>query len=63
MMVGSAFVTTVDESIATNMPMSRPDRASSTSRWVIGAAASGAAGSVWSVGTAVVIRSFPGRGR
>ena len=63
MIVGSALVTTVDESIATNMPMSRPDSASSTSRWLIGAAASEAAGPVWSVGTAVVIRSFPGRGR
>ena len=43
MIVGSALVTTVEDSIATNMPISRPDSASSTWRCVIGSVATGVA--------------------
>ena len=50
-MRGSALDTTVLESIATNMARRRPDRASSTSRWVIAPACSAAAGAAV-VGTA-----------
>src|SRR6478735_9427844 len=39
-MRGSAFETTVLESIATNIASRRPDMASSTSRWVIGTVSS-----------------------
>ena len=43
-MVGSALVTIVLDSIATNIASRRPLRASSTSRWVIWPACSAAGG-------------------
>ena len=60
MIVGSAFVTTVDDSIATNIPISRPDSASSTSRWLIGVSTAAGADVV---AVAALIGAFRSRDR
>ena len=57
MISGSAVETTVLERIATNMPSSRPDMASSTSRWLI--AGGSARVAVGVVGLVVVMARLP----
>jgi hypothetical protein len=52
-MRGSEVDTTVDERIATSMPISRPDRAVRTSRWLMPGASPGSWGAAGFVPAAV----------